>query len=188
MVKSSFFGLCGVCTDDEIAEVLEGNADDLQVWKGQLTELALDNGGSDNITIALMQIVLEKDIDDVMNPPSKKCYMKIVLLVILVFLLIIGFSFSKRKQQVGLKPKVSEDSSINVNSFLPDTSSQDSSVKTSPKSVGDKCATVKVVNVKVSNGNRIDELDSQKGESGEEELGENNAPGGEKSKATEYQK
>lgn len=181
-------GLCGVCTDDEIAEVLEGNADDLQVWKGQLTELALDNGGSDNITIALMQIVLEKDIDDVMNPPSKKCYMKIVLLVILVFLLIIGFSFSKRKQQVGLKPKVSEDSSINVNSFLPDTSSQDSSVKTSPKSVGDKCATVKVVNVKVSNGNRIDELDSQKGESGEEELGENNAPGGEKSKATEYQK
>lgn len=142
-------GLCGVCTDDEIAEVLEGNADDLQVWKGQLTELALDNGGSDNITIALMQIVLEKDIDDVMNPPSKKCYMKIVLLVILVFLLIIGFSFFKRKQQVGLKPKVSEDSSINVNSFLPDTSSQDSSVKTSPKSVGDKCATVKVVNVKV---------------------------------------
>lgn len=114
--------------------------------------------------------------------------MKIVLLVILVFLLIIGFSFSKRKQQVGLKPKVSEDSSINVNSFLPDTSSQDSSVKTSPKSVGDKCDTVKVVNVKVINGNRIDELDSQKGESGEEELGENNAPGGENSKATEYQK
>lgn len=53
-------GLCGVCTDDEIASVLTEEANDLQVCKELLTELALDNGGSDNITIALMQIVWRK--------------------------------------------------------------------------------------------------------------------------------
>ena len=49
-------GLCGVCTDEEIASVLVEKSGDLQVCKEQLAELALDNGGSDNITIALMQI------------------------------------------------------------------------------------------------------------------------------------
>lgn len=50
-------GLCGVCTDDEIANVLSEESDDLQICRERLTGLALENGGSDNITISLMQVV-----------------------------------------------------------------------------------------------------------------------------------
>lgn len=56
-------GLCGVCTDEEIAELLEANAHDLQACKEQLTQRALDNGGSDNITIALLQLTLTADAE-----------------------------------------------------------------------------------------------------------------------------
>ena len=65
-------GLCGVCTDDEIAGVLTEEANDLQVCKEQLTELALDNGGSDNITIAMMQIVLEEEKGEVGKKERRK--------------------------------------------------------------------------------------------------------------------
>lgn len=50
-------GLCGVCTDDSIAEIISRTSDDLRNCKGALTNAALEADGSDNITIALMQIV-----------------------------------------------------------------------------------------------------------------------------------
>ncbi len=56
-------GLCGVCTDEEIAALLEANGHDLQACKEQLTQRALDNGGSDNITIALLQLTLTVDAE-----------------------------------------------------------------------------------------------------------------------------
>lgn len=56
-------GLCGVCTDEEIAAILEANGHDLQACKEQLTQRALDNGGSDNITIALLQLTLTVDAE-----------------------------------------------------------------------------------------------------------------------------
>lgn len=56
-------GLCGVCTDEEIAALLESNGNDLQACKEQLTQRALDNGGSDNITIALLQLTLTVDAE-----------------------------------------------------------------------------------------------------------------------------
>lgn len=46
-------GLCGVCTDSEIAGLVLENKDDLKSCKEVLTEAALSAGGSDNITIAL---------------------------------------------------------------------------------------------------------------------------------------
>lgn len=49
-------GLCGVCKDEEIGEIIEANCDDLKKCKDKLTEAALDNDGSDNITIALLQV------------------------------------------------------------------------------------------------------------------------------------
>ena len=52
-------GLCGVCTDDEIADVIKGTSGDLQECKERLMEAALDNGGSDNITIALMHMFID---------------------------------------------------------------------------------------------------------------------------------
>lgn len=50
-------GLCGVCTDSEIADIISQTSDDLRNCKETLTCAALDADGSDNITIALMQIV-----------------------------------------------------------------------------------------------------------------------------------
>lgn len=49
-------GLCGVCTDKEIANIIEREIDDLPSCKEALTTAALAAGGSDNITIALLQI------------------------------------------------------------------------------------------------------------------------------------
>lgn len=49
-------GLCGVCRDEEIGAIIEDNNEDLQQCKERLTSAALAAGGSDNITIALLQI------------------------------------------------------------------------------------------------------------------------------------
>lgn len=85
-------GLCGVCTDDEIASVLTEEANDLQVCKELLTEFALDNGGSDNITIALMQIVLEEEKGEDGKMKHRKSSKTILAtLLILIGISAIGF-------------------------------------------------------------------------------------------------
>lgn len=50
-------GLCGVCQDGDIEAVLEAERGNLAKCKERLTTVALAAGGSDNITIALLQIV-----------------------------------------------------------------------------------------------------------------------------------
>ena len=50
-------GLCGVCKDDVIADITNKMSDDLKNCKEALTNAALEAEGSDNITIALLQIV-----------------------------------------------------------------------------------------------------------------------------------
>ena len=54
-------GLCGVCKDEEIGGIIEDSKDNLQLCKEQLTEAALNHGGSDNITITLFHVC---DIDE----------------------------------------------------------------------------------------------------------------------------
>lgn len=49
-------GLCGVCTDEEISSIIEQNAGSLPQCQEALTEAALNSGGSDNITIALLNV------------------------------------------------------------------------------------------------------------------------------------
>ena len=50
-------GLCGVCTDDTISSIIQQKYDDLPSCKEALTAAALETGGSDNITVALLRIV-----------------------------------------------------------------------------------------------------------------------------------
>lgn len=52
-------GLCGVCRDEEIGSIIEEEADNLKACKEKLTDVALAAGGSDNITISLMQIKVD---------------------------------------------------------------------------------------------------------------------------------
>ena len=49
-------GLCGIYTDQKIAKIIGDNIDNLPKCHETLTEAALDAGGSDNITIALLKI------------------------------------------------------------------------------------------------------------------------------------
>lgn len=55
-------GLCGVCTDEEIGGIIEDEHGNLQRCKEKLTAAALAAGGSDNITIALMQVHVSGDV------------------------------------------------------------------------------------------------------------------------------
>lgn len=50
-------GLCGVCQDEDIEAIVEAGCGNLAKCKEQLTMAALAAGGSDNITIALLQVV-----------------------------------------------------------------------------------------------------------------------------------
>lgn len=107
-------GLCGVCTDDEIAGVLTEEANDLQVCKEQLTDIALDNGGSDNITIALMQINLEEENGEKEKKPRKHFYKKILfgIFALLVVVLIGLFSMNRLFKKVSTPSKVQTTDSV----------------------------------------------------------------------------
>ena len=61
-------GLCGVCTDEVIADIIQNEYEDLPTCKEKLTTAALAAGGSDNITIALMQLLQTERIE---RPPIK---------------------------------------------------------------------------------------------------------------------
>lgn len=54
-------GLCGVCRDEEIGGIIEDNVTNLQKCHEKLTTAALAAGGSDNITIALLQVSMGKE-------------------------------------------------------------------------------------------------------------------------------
>lgn len=108
-------GLCGVCTDDEIAGVLTEEANDLQVCKEQLTNIALDNGGSDNITIALMQISCNEEEKGEKEKKSRKHFCKKILFgifALLVVVLIGLFSMNRLFQKVSTPSKVQTTDSV----------------------------------------------------------------------------
>ena len=50
-------GLCGICPDDEILEVLISNNSCVEACKEGLIEAALNAGGTDNVTVAIYQCV-----------------------------------------------------------------------------------------------------------------------------------
>lgn len=53
-------GLCGYCRDEVIGGIIEQYADNLQLCKEKLTDAALAAGGSDNITIALLRVFMDR--------------------------------------------------------------------------------------------------------------------------------
>lgn len=50
-------GLCGLCRDEEINETMNNFCEDIEVCKRELINSALNAGGYDNVTIALMEVV-----------------------------------------------------------------------------------------------------------------------------------
>lgn len=55
-------GLCGLCRDDEIVEVLAGEYDSIEQLKTRLIERALEAGGYDNVTVALFQTLQTESV------------------------------------------------------------------------------------------------------------------------------
>ena len=90
-------GLCGVCKDEVIGGIIEDSKDNLQLCKEQLTEAALNHGGSDNITITLFQVC---DIDESQETrssekgqQSKRRLTPLNIFVCLLFVFLLGMLF-----------------------------------------------------------------------------------------------
>lgn len=115
-------GLCGVCKDEEIGGIIEEECSDLQKCKECLTTAALAAGGSDNITISLMQISKGADghsssANDSLNKPSKYGLSTILSLLfgtaMLLTLLYAGYTIMSPKEQIAERfVKISVDKNI----------------------------------------------------------------------------
>ena len=128
-------GLCGVCTDESIAEIISQTSDDLRNCKEALTNAALESDGSDNITIALMQIVTTPlEITGDVQPPKgyKKSLLlswKYILISLLVFILFISLGVAGYKSCGILRPQDSSPDSIAKKNTVPkDDDAKDSIV------------------------------------------------------------
>lgn len=66
-------GLCGVCTDSQISDIIQKKSDDLRTCKEVLTTAALKAGGSDNITVALLKVE-KKEEDNPLVIPANNNY------------------------------------------------------------------------------------------------------------------
>lgn len=111
-------GLCGVCKDEEIGGIIEEECSDLQKCKESLTTAALAAGGSDNITISLLQI--KKDNTETSSKEEKikkrnklsvtTMFASVFGLCLLVTLFYAGFSLMKPKEDVVRSLKIWLDS------------------------------------------------------------------------------
>lgn len=85
-------GLCGLCRDEEIGKVMTVS-EDMTVCRDNLIEAALNAGGYDNVTVALMKMVSMGDeedinatatINDLKGARKRKKASKLALLVIIL--------------------------------------------------------------------------------------------------------
>lgn len=65
-------GLCGVCTDSQITDIIQKKSDDLRTCKEVLTTAALKAGGSDNITVALLKVEKKEENNSPVIPANTK--------------------------------------------------------------------------------------------------------------------
>lgn len=92
-------GLCGLCRDEEIVQVMAG-AGDIETCKVNLINAALEAGGYDNVTVALLEVVsVENENEEVVTDTTndikkvktrKRNARRIWLLLVLAALLGLG--------------------------------------------------------------------------------------------------
>jgi len=125
-------GLCGVCKDKEIYGIVEDEAADLMICKDHLTQAALEAGGSDNITIALMQVFCD-GTESIKNDSCKSRFWQIFNLKNIFFLLLASVllsgllfaGYSMFMQEVPKKDGAPKDTVDADASEITDTSSVD---------------------------------------------------------------
>lgn len=57
-------GLCGLCQDDHIAEVIDAYQNNVQECRNELISAALSKGGHDNVTVAVCTVLLDRTEND----------------------------------------------------------------------------------------------------------------------------
>ena len=84
-------GLCGLVRDEEIVDILTPERETINEYRDALLESALDAGGHDNVTIALLECVtvqepeLERTLSTTVAPRKKnRSWVKILVLLILI--------------------------------------------------------------------------------------------------------
>jgi protein phosphatase len=115
-------GLCGVCTDEAIAEIISQTSDDLRSCKESLTNAALEADGSDNITIALMQIAdTPRQLTEGAGPMYSKTWLtwQNVLFVLFALTLIMSLGVAGYKSCGFTQPQDSLQDSVRVKCILP---------------------------------------------------------------------
>lgn len=91
-------GLCGVCTDAVIGGIVEDEYKDLSLCCNQLTKAALEAGGSDNITIALLEFLeveqpVSVETSQTKSTASQKSILYIGILIAALLLVLVIKSF-----------------------------------------------------------------------------------------------
>lgn len=122
-------GLCGVCADESIAEIISQTSDNLRNCKEALTNAALDADGSDNITIAVMQIVDTplQITGEGWKPNFMYMNWHSVLFVLFALALLVSLSVADYKSCGIPRPQDSlRDSTINKDSISKDVVAKDS--------------------------------------------------------------
>lgn len=89
-------GLCGVCRDEEIMEIIKEQEEDMMTCKDRLIEAALSAGGYDNVTVALcrihdMETVSTEMGNTVFDKPKHTAGKLLLIIFALVALLLIAF-------------------------------------------------------------------------------------------------
>lgn len=114
-------GLCGACRDEEIGTIIEEEIDNLQKCKERFITAALAAGGSDNITISLLQISTDSSqtaaLVEVKKQKSKKKTMLTILAFVLGLCLLLLFLMMHQggnKEISGSARKVLKKDTVNV--------------------------------------------------------------------------
>lgn len=92
-------GLCGLCRDEEILDVMNNSIEDIEQCKNDLIAAALEAGGYDNVTIALFQVAtLEESENEKIDATTRNDFKKpkrktpkfLKLIIAIIAILIIG--------------------------------------------------------------------------------------------------
>lgn len=149
-------GLCGVCQDEEIGGIIESKSGNLAECKESLTVAALGAGGSDNITISLLQLFCEEEQTDKLgfnnnvntDAKNKHIFDILVFVVgvcILLALAYIGYSLMLPKE---MKEQETSLDTVSVTHIKPDCIADTSKTKVSSyKKISD---IMQMVNGKIS--------------------------------------
>lgn len=94
-------GLCGVCRDEETGDIIDSERDNLMKCTDRLITTSLNAGGSDNITIAILQVLHDGKIPAPReaHKKGKGIPKKVLAPLALICLLLLSVLFLNRKEK-----------------------------------------------------------------------------------------